>query len=129
MMMARLEHLNVTVGDIESTADLLGDLFGWKVRWRGASAYGGHILHVGTKDQYLALYSGPPGEDLMQVADSHGQLGGLNHIGLVVDNLDVIEARVRAAGLTPHSHGDYEPGRRFYFDGKDGVEYEVVSYT
>ena len=34
-----------------------------------------------------------------------------------------------ADGLTPFSHGDYEPGRRFYFLDPDGVEYEVVSYA
>ena len=31
-------------------------------------------------------------------------------------------------GLTPFSHGDYEPGRRFYFFDPDGIEYEVISY-
>ena len=35
---------------------------------------------------------------------------------------------VVAAGLTPFSHADYEPGRRFYFLDPDGIEYEVVSY-
>jgi glyoxylase I family protein len=33
------------------------------------------------------------------------------------------------AGLTPFSHGDYDPGRRFYFLDPDGIEYEVVSYA
>ena len=32
------------------------------------------------------------------------------------------------AGLEPFSHGDYEPGRRFYFLDPDGIEYEVISY-
>ena len=40
-----------------------------------------------------------------------------------------IEARVSAAGLIPFNHGDYEPGRRFYFLDPDGIEYEVVSYA
>ncbi len=52
----------------------------------------------------------------------------LNHIGVEVDDLDATEARVVAAGLTPFSHADYEPGRRFYFLDPDGIEYEVVSY-
>jgi len=37
--------------------------------------------------------------------------------------------RVIAAGLTPFSHGDYEPGRRFYFFDWDGIEFEIVSYA
>jgi hypothetical protein len=31
-------------------------------------------------------------------------------------------------GLTPFSHGDYQPGGRFCFLDPDGIEYEVVSY-
>ena len=52
-------------------------------------------------------------------------------LGSVVPNsdLDAIEARVRNAGLEPCNHGDYEAGRRFYFDDPDGIEYEVVSYA
>jgi len=43
--------------------------------------------------------------------------------------LEAVEARVKAEGFVPHNHADYEPGRRFYFDGPDGIEYEVVSYS
>jgi hypothetical protein len=46
-----------------------------------------------------------------------------------VPDLDVAEAVVRAAGLEPFSHGDYEPGRRFYFFDWDGIEFELVSYA
>ena len=46
-----------------------------------------------------------------------------------MDDLNTVEARVVEAGLTPFSHGDYEPGRRFYFLDPDGIEYEVVSYA
>ena len=53
----------------------------------------------------------------------------LNHVGVQVDDLDTIEMRVKAVGLVPFSHGDYEPGRRFYFLDPDGIEYEVVSYS
>ncbi|KAB2847362.1 MAG: VOC family protein, partial [Sphingopyxis terrae] len=53
----------------------------------------------------------------------------LNHVGIQVDDLDAIEAKVVDAGLRPFNHGDYEPGRRFYFFDPDGIEYEVVSYA
>ena len=33
-----------------------------------------------------------------------------------------------AAGLKPFNHGDYDPGRRFYFLDPDGIEYEIISY-
>ena len=56
-------------------------------------------------------------------------INGLNHIGVTVEDLDKAETRIKAAGYATYSHGDYEPGRRFYFDDQDGVEYEVVSYV
>jgi len=46
----------------------------------------------------------------------------------VVPDLDAVETRVKEAGFIPKSHANYEPGRRFYFDGPDGIEFEVVSY-
>ena len=32
-------------------------------------------------------------------------------------------------GYEPFSHADYEPGRRFYFLDRDGIEFEVISYA
>jgi catechol 2,3-dioxygenase-like lactoylglutathione lyase family enzyme len=98
-------------------------LFDWHVRWRGPAQNGGHTIHVGSNDHYVALYTGG---DTAQVF-AKGK--PLNHIGVEVDDLDATEARVIAAGLRPFSHADYEPGRRFYFLDPDGIEYEVVSYA
>lgn len=122
-----LEHVNMTVKDPKATAALLCDLFGWHVRWQGSAIAGGFTVHVGGDDSYVAVYSGPRGEQ-GPAQDNYAQLGGLNHIGVVVDDLDAVEAQVVAAGLSAHSHADYEPGWRFYFHDGDGIEYEVVSY-
>lgn len=128
--MAELEHLNVTVADPRATARLLGDLFGWKVRWEGAAMDGaGYTVHVGTDKSYLALYSGSNGTPSPAIENTYTRVAGLNHIGIVVDDLKAAEAKVKAAGLTPGEHYDYEPGERFYFDTPDGVEIEVISYA
>lgn len=126
MIAATLEHVNVTVSDPDKTAAMLCDLFGWHVRWKGEAKNGGVSVHVGSDDSYLAIYA--PGTKLSPNVDSYTTRGALNHIGVVVDDLDAVEARVVAAGFTPTSHADYEPGRRFYFDDSDGIEIEVVSY-
>ena len=61
--------------------------------------------------------------------DKHFSKGEpLNHVGLLVDDLDAAEAVVEEAGLEPFSHGDYEPGKRFYFFDWDGIEFEIISY-
>jgi catechol 2,3-dioxygenase-like lactoylglutathione lyase family enzyme len=126
-MSVRLEHVNVTVSDPEVTAAMLCAVFDWKIRWRGPAQSGGHTIHVGLDDEYLAVYSpSEPGEHAAPNANRKGR--PLNHIGVVVPDLTSVEARVRDAGLEPFGHGDYEPGRRFYFFDRDGIEFEVVSY-
>jgi len=123
--MARIEHVNVTVRDADKTAALMQQLFGWHIRWSGAAQNGGHTVHVGTQDQYLAIYS-DPGRHYTTEDFVKGR--PLNHVGIEVDDLEAVETRVAESGLVPFSHGDYPPGRRFYFLDPDGTEYEVVSY-
>jgi catechol 2,3-dioxygenase-like lactoylglutathione lyase family enzyme len=120
-----LEHVNVTVTSPEETAAMLGRVFGWHVRWEGPSLLGGRTVHVGTDTSYLALYTPP--DDAEDRADPD-RIGGLQHVGILVDDLDPVEARVRAEGIEPHSFMTYDPGRRFYFDDHDGIEFEVVAY-
>jgi catechol 2,3-dioxygenase-like lactoylglutathione lyase family enzyme len=124
---ATLEHVNLTVRDPDKTAERLCQLFGWKIRWHGPAISGGRSVHVGTDSAYLAVYA--PAKPLAAGASSYETVGGLNHVGVVVDDLDAVEKKVRNAGYKPHSHADYEPGRRFYFDDEDGIEFEVVSYA
>ena len=125
-MPAILEHVNVTVSDLDRSVALVEDLFGWHVRWRGDAIHGGESAHVGDANSYVALYQ--HAAQTGQPVDTYRTTGGLNHIGVAVEDLDTVEAKVKAAGLEPHSHADYEPGRRFYFDDYDGTEWEVVSY-
>ncbi|QAY76022.1 VOC family protein [Sphingosinicella sp. BN140058] len=125
MTSPRIEHVNVTVTDPERVAALMSDLFGWRIRWSGPARDGGRSIHVGSEDHYVALYTG----DREQYGPEDFAKGRpLNHIGIVVDDLDAVEGRVSAAGLQPFAHADYAPGRRFYFLDYDGIEYEVVAY-
>ncbi len=125
MSKPRIEHVNVTVSDPARVARLMEGLFGWHVRWQGEARDGGHTIHVGSDEHYLALYTG---RDVAYTAEDFAKGRPLNHIGVEVDDLDAVEAKVVAAGLKPFAHGDYAPGRRFYFLDPDGIEYEVVSY-
>lgn len=121
--MASLEHVNLTVSDPERSAALMATLFGWHERWRGPSQMGGWTIHVGDENGYLALYT--PGD----AAPGRFAKGlPLNHVGIEVDDLDTVEARAIAAGLTPFNHANYPPGRRFYVFDEDGIELEIVCY-
>ncbi len=121
MSTPRIEHVNVTVSDPERAARLMHDLFGWRVRWQGPARDGNLTIHVGSDAQYIAVHGS-------RAVTNFSKGLPLNHIGVEVDDLDVIEGKVVAAGLKPFGHDDYDPGRRFYFLDPDGIEYEIVSY-
>lgn len=125
-MIAQLEHTNFTVKDPDATAKWMCDLFGWHVRWSGAAMSTGRTVHVGTDNHYLALYT--PGSPGKATDDNYMTVGGLNHLAVVVDDIDAMEQAVTAQGFTASNHGDYEPGRRFYFHDHDDIEFEVVQY-
>lgn len=120
-----LEHVNVTVTDVERSAAFYGDLLGWHVRWKGTLDGGRSAAHVGDDRCYLALFEatgdGPVDHDYTT--------RGINHFGLVVDDLDAVHRRLvelGAEGITPIA--DYEPGRRLYFRDPDDIEVELVEY-
>ncbi len=122
MPKGQLEHANITVTDPDRSAKLFEQLCDWHERWRGPSQLGGRTIHVGNDTTYLAIYTNDNAKG--------GFVKGvpLNHVGLLVDDLDAAEQVVIAHGLEPFNHADYEPGRRFYFFDWDGIEFEVVSY-
>ena len=126
----KLEHVNMTVSNPQRSADLMRDLFGWHIRWEGPSMLGGHTIHVGSENQYIALYTN---EDVKASNNGNGpafrKSQPLNHVAMTVDDLDGVEQKVLAAGLEPFGHDDYDPGRRFYFFDWNGIEFEVVSYA
>ncbi len=125
-MPAQLEHANFTVSDPAATANWMREVFGWHLRWEGDAMAGGHTKHVGTEAYYVALYN--PGKAGTLTNTSYETIGALNHIAVVVDDLEATEKAVLAQGFATGNHADYEPGRRFYFHDADGIEYEVVQY-
>ena len=95
MGVGRLEHVNITVSDPEKMAAMLGEFFGWKVRWKGPSMMGGLSVHVGEEDTYLAVYSREPGKPLGKAFTKGAPM---NHIGVLVDDLDAVEGQRAQVG-------------------------------
>jgi catechol 2,3-dioxygenase-like lactoylglutathione lyase family enzyme len=129
--MSTLEHVNFTVSDPKRTARMFEQIFGWHIRWEGdAMAGAGYSSHVGSNDSYVALYAGVnPEQTVPKAGASYVTRGAMNHIGIVVEDLNLVEEKVRAMGYEPHKHADYEPGRRFYFSDDDGIDIEVIRYV
>ena len=124
MPTAQLEHVNIRVSDADRTAAFLAALTGWQERWRGPALDNGRTIHLGHTFDYLALYT-----PAAPVTELFVKGMPLQHIGLVVDDLNAAEAIVLEHGFAPFNHAEYAPGRRFYFIDHDGIEFEIISYA
>ena len=126
MKQSYLEHTNLTVKDPDELAALFCRLFDWKIRWRGDALDNGTTVHVGSDESYLALYTHHDVTDTR--SRNHLKINNLNHLGIVVSDLDEVELKVQEEGFEPFNHANYEPGRRFYFM-IDKLEIEIIDYS
>ena len=95
--MSYLEHINMTVADPKKTADLFVKLFDWHIRWQGTAIYDGYTVHVGSEHAYIAFYA--PQRNIAETTNYSHQKVRLNHIGIVVEDLDMIVNRVKKWGM------------------------------
>src|SRR5688572_10570589 len=102
-----LEHVNLTVSDLDRSIAFYCDLLDLNVRWKGPLDDERMGAHVGDDRFYLALFQAiEPGS----VHIDYDAIG-VNHFGFVVDDLDEARARVERLGAKVHLEGDYDPGR------------------
>lgn len=120
-----LEHVNLTVLNVDRSVEFYSQLLGLRVRWQGTTSSGQPAAHVGDERSYLALFEasepGKPERDYEQV--------GLNHVGFVVDDLQAAKGRLQSLGIDAHHEADYDPGQRLYFLDPSGIEVELVEYA
>ena len=124
--MFRLEHANLSVRDTQGMQQFLLTAFpGFRIRGEGLDAHGRPWCHVGNDEFYIALQTVPTHTH----RTPYGNDTGLNHLGWEVDDLDLLEARMRAAGFEPNLAADDHPARnRRYFYDPDGNDWEFVEY-
>ena len=121
-----LEHINMTVADLDRSIDFYSRLLGWKVRWRGETSSGMPAAHIGDDRCYFALFEAK--DATPAPTQKSYDFVGLNHFGLVVDDLDSIKLLLDELGIKSTSEQTYDPGRHLYFHDPDGVEIELVQY-
>ncbi|MCG8588956.1 MAG: VOC family protein [Proteobacteria bacterium] len=120
-----LEHVNLTVTDLDRSTDYYCQLLDFKVRWQGrAISEEGTVraCHVGNDRFYLALFEAEqPGQAPADYAHA-----GINHFGFVVEDLAAVRKRAVDLGSPPHFEPEYDPGPRIYVRDPDGIEVELV---
>lgn len=129
MTQAYIEHVNITVKDLDKTvAFLRAALPDWRVRGQGDVDWFGkraHWLHVGTDSSYLALMNGGEGSGPHWT----GHHVGMKHVGIVVSDVDAVVARLAAAGHSLDHWGGAHPFRRsVYVIEQDELQFEFVEY-
>ena len=123
----RLEHVNMTVKDVDTSIAFYQQLFDFKVRWRGTiQGEKGELkaAHVGNDEYYLALFEAEQGGG----GKTDYRAKGINHFAFVVDDIEKYRRRIEDAGFKIHFERDYEPGKRIYFFDSNDVEIELVEY-
>ena len=123
----RIEHVNVTVTDIEEATRFLVLVEPeYHVRGEGIKQSGGWWRHVGTDDSYIALQQEAISNQSSRV--SYNDIG-FNHLGFVVKDIQGVVGRLTAAGYESNDMGVAEKGRTSaYFYDKSGNEWEFVEY-
>ncbi len=126
-MIKRIEHINITVANIDKSCDYYYQLFGFEKSWEGtAFAEKGNVraCHVKKGDIYLSFFEA---EEMGSYQSNYG-INGINHFALEVESLLPYREKLKHLNIKIHIDENYEPGKRIYFFDLNGVEIELVEY-
>ena len=127
--MTRIEHINITVPDIEEAINFLKIVApDFVVRKDSKSIDNYRWVHIGNNNCYIALQEAHLGEAAKKQLPSYKNFG-INHIALVVINLKEIEDKLDKNGYQKGIETLEEKyrKRRYYYDHA-GFEWELVQY-
>jgi len=127
--MARLEHLNIKVKNIEDSVRFYQTAFPhWAIRGQGewqVNDKPGRWLHIGDDHQYLTLNDN--GDNNLSDFEKHPV--GLSHFAFEVTGLEHLINRLTEAGFIKSGDGNPTQFRsNIYFFDPSGFEIEFVEY-
>lgn len=118
----------MTVAELEKSIDFYCDLFNGEVTWRGVAMNMTKTVpaaHVRLDDRtYISMFEKECGD---RAPYDYGP-PGVNHVGIVVDDLVQTRDRLQQLGVAIEKEADYEPGHRLYVFDPNGIELELVYY-
>ena len=123
-MNAYMEHINLSVRDLDGATAFFKTAFpDFEVRGGGDGTFGKWV-HVGTADTYIAISQADP-----TTRGERYTASGINHIGFVVEDVNALAERLLAAGYErsyPKQNQQFRT-RDYFIDG-EGNEFEFVQY-
>lgn len=117
-----LEHIHISVNSLAASRAFLEAALPQIVLRGGGNAPGyGPWMHIGDANSYIAMTevkgsTAPP---------------ELRHIGLLVDDVDALIARLEVAGYAPADSSElntHPHRRRVYYVDSNGIDWEFVQY-
>ena len=127
-MSTQLEHANLCVSDIDGMIKFLQTaLPDFIIRHDETDNEGDRWVHIGNDQTYIALNNSTQ-KDSTDWAPYSG-MPGVNHLGYMVDSVEQVRSRLRAAGYTESTVENNHPFRkRLYFYDPEGRDWEFVEY-
>lgn len=128
-MPPRLEHANITVADVDAMISFLKCVEpSYEVLHDSGTQGAYRWVHLGKHSSYFALEE--PHETPARPSHRTRYADfGINHIGLVVEDVTAIASRLTAAGYVEGHKAEVHPARiRRYFEDPCGGEWEFVQY-
>ena len=121
-----LEHANITVSDIEQGIKFFQTAFP-NFSLRGGAGEGtAKWIHFGDENTYIAINQGAKQEERKH---PDYLINGINHIGFVVDDVEILAERLLNGGFVRDYPKQVQQYRiRDYFADADGNQYEFVQY-
>ena len=121
-----IDHLNITVSDLQASIDFYGGLFGFDIAEDCRQDERPYVIMGRAGVGWLALHS--------EAGERPSGDGRINHWGFVVDDFDGLPDRLASAGIQP-LYVDRWPGgvveyprsRSLYVGDPDGNEIELTS--
>ncbi|HIP32181.1 MAG TPA: VOC family protein [Crocinitomicaceae bacterium] len=120
-----LEHANITVKNLQRSIHFFQTAFPhFKIRTKGNETR--EWVHLGDDNTYIAINQFD-GENILE-RENYDDLG-INHIGFVVEDVDLIAKQLLDTGYKRDYPRQEEKFRtREYFADDDGNEFEFVQY-
>ena len=127
-MSTQLEHANLCVSDIDGMIKFLQTaLPDFIIRHDETDTDGDRWVHIGNDKTYIALNNSSQ-KDSSDWAPYSGK-PGVNHLGYMVDSVELVRNRLRAGGYIESTVKNNHPFRkRLYFYDPEGRDWEFVEY-
>jgi lactoylglutathione lyase len=119
----RIDHVQISVRDLEVSAGFYAALFGIELKEEGEGASRWCIL--GAPDRFYLCLIEVPETEPFKIEGIH-----INHVGFVVDDIDETVRRIRALGLRLEGNDttlDWPRSRSAYIMDPDGIQIEITN--